>query len=90
MRSEESKPPSVSAAFIFAPYFGLHPRGWSIPSATIRLHPYGIITLVWYGTVSIPVPRLSPYALSAFVPLWWGDFPQPSTNEGRQPPFLSP
>jgi len=50
MGSGESKPPSVSAAFIFAPSSGLHPRGWSF-----HPQPYEFILTEssrWYGTVS--------------------------------------
>jgi hypothetical protein len=50
MGSGDSKPPSVSAAFIFAPSSGLHPRGWSF-----HPQPYEFILAEssrWYGTVS--------------------------------------
>jgi len=46
------------------PYFGLHPRGFAVPSAYARPHPFGIITFVHCGIVSVPEPGFSPYMLA--------------------------
>lgn len=67
--------------------FSLHPQGFTVSSASGRSHRLRIIALARGRTVSVPLPRLSPYALESIcASSWWGDFPHPT---GRRPSLLS-
>jgi hypothetical protein len=102
LTSEESKPPSVSAAFSLAPYpslagrpilllyFGLHPQGFAVSSAFARSQPRGIIALTQSGLVSVPEPELSPHILLRMsVCPEVGGLSTPANASQRRPPFLS-
>ena len=79
--------PGPWAGHPLAVRFSLHPQGFAVSSASGRSHRLRIIALTRGRSVSVPLPRLSPYALESIcASSWWGDFPHPT---GRRPSLLS-
>ena len=56
--------------------FSLHPQGLTVSPACARPHRRRIIALTRGRSVSVTLPRLSPYALAGICGSGrWGDFP---------------